>query len=205
MTRKSPPPDASATGSGADCEYAAAGEASKPVSTPTYDPQVDGRAMTAEIATNRGTIVVALDGEKAPCTVASFRHLSQEGFYDDSDCHRLTTEGIWVLQCGDPTATGRGGPGYQFANENLPDAGPGNYRRGVLAMANAGPDTNGSQFFICYQDLQLDPNYTIFGTVTDGLSVVDQVAKAGVGAPASGGDGKPKLGITIESVTVRPA
>ena len=173
-------------------------------STPEFDPNVDGRSMIAKLTTNLGTIVLKLDGAAAPCTVASFRHLAENGFYNRSTCHRLTDVGLWVLQCGDPGGNGMGGPGYEYADENLPTSGP--YRRGVVAMANSGPDTNGSQFFISYRDNSLDPDYSVFGEVISGLEIVDKVAAAGHDDRDDwGGGGKPKLRITIRSVTVAPA
>jgi cyclophilin family peptidyl-prolyl cis-trans isomerase len=146
----------------------------------------------ATIKTNLGTLEVELDAAKAPCTVNSIAYLAGEKFYDRSPCHRLTTSAaLKVLQCGDPTGTGTGGPSYRFANENTSGA---TYPRGTVAMANAGPDTNGSQFFITYADAALDPDYTPFGRVTSGLEIVDGVGKAGAD-PAE--DGKPKKAVTI--------
>ena len=104
--------------------------------------------------------------------------LAEQGYFDDTTCHRLTTKGIFVLQCGDPTATGSGGPGYSFEDEL---DGSEKYPAGTIAMANAGPDTNGSQFFLVYEDTELPPSYTTFGTIDDaGLDVVEEVADAGV-------------------------
>src|SRR5262249_5740727 len=147
---------------------------------------------------------------KAPCSGASFKYLAGRNFFSNTNCHRLTTSGIFVLQCGDPKGTGSGGPAYSFADENLPKPGaPASasaspaasdsaspagsasaapsasapttvtYARGTVAMANSGPDTNGSQFFIVYQDSQMQPNYSVIGTVTSGMDVVDKVAAAG--------------------------
>ena len=144
-----------------------------------------------------GDIGVTLDGGAAPCTVNSFLSLADQGFYDDTQCHRLTTAGIFVLQCGDPTGSGAGGPGYSFPDELT---GKEQYPAGTLAMANAGPDTNGSQFFLVYDDTQLPPSYTVFGQMDDaGLDVVKQVAKKGTanGSP----DGPPATDVTIKSVT----
>ena len=122
-------------------------------------------------------------------------------YFDDTPCHRLTTAGISVLQCGDPTGTGRGGPGYTFADENLEGA---SYPRGTVAMANGGPDTNGSQFFLVYADTQLPPSYTPFGTITKGLDVLEQVAEAGSDDSSGTGDGKPKLTVQITTAKVTP-
>ena len=145
--------------------------------------------------------MVELDGEAAPQTVASFRFLSQDGYYDDSPCHRLTTAGIFVLQCGDPTGTGSGGPGYSFGVENAPADGV--YPPGTLAMARGqDPNTNGGQFFFVYDKTSLpDPNgYTIFGTVTEGLDIVERIAQQGVDGGA--GDGAPAQPISILDVSV---
>ena len=139
----------------------------------------------------------ALDRAKAPCTVNSFTYLAGKKYFDNTPCHRLTTAANFgVLQCGDPGGSGSGGPGYSFADELDKN---GKYTKGVLAMANSGPNTNGSQFFIVYKDTQLAPNYTIFGTVTKGLDVVEKVAKGGT---QSGEDGKPKTAISLKTVTL---
>jgi peptidyl-prolyl cis-trans isomerase B (cyclophilin B) len=165
---------------------------------------------TATIVTNCGTIVIALDGKNAPHTVNSFSFLAGKGYFTDTKCHRLTTEGIYVLQCGDPTGTGSGGPGYTFKDEYLGDPALGKprssggqtyvtYPAGIVAMANSGPDTNGSQFFLVYQDSTLGPDYTPFGRITSGLDIVKQIAAAG-SSPA--GDGAPVQPVVIESFTV---
>ncbi|HVT20280.1 MAG TPA: peptidylprolyl isomerase [Mycobacteriales bacterium] len=152
---------------------------------------------TATIVTNCGTIVATLDGKDAPHTVNSFKFLAGKGYFDDTSCHRLTTSGIFVLQCGDPTGTGRGGPGYTIPDENLKGA---TYPTGTLAMANTGaPHTGGSQFFFVYKDTQLPPQYTPFGTVTKGLGVLLRVAAAGSNPPE---DGSPVQPVVIESFTV---
>lgn len=151
----------------------------------------------ASIVTNRGTLTVALNASKAPCTVNSFEFLAAKHYFDKTPCHRLTTgSGLYVLQCGDPTGTGSGGPGYSFADENLTGA---TYPAGTVAMANAGKNTNGSQFFIVYKNSQLPASYTPFGTVTAGLPVVTGVAAKGAN-PA--GDGKPVEPVTIETFRV---
>ncbi|GAA2092780.1 peptidylprolyl isomerase [Kitasatospora saccharophila] len=151
---------------------------------------------TAKIATSQGDVTLSLDAAKAPHTVNSFVFLAGQQFWDGTKCHRLTTEGIYVLQCGDPTGTGRGGPGYQFADENLEGA---TYPAGTVAMANSGANTNGSQFFLVYQDTQLPPSYTPFGTITGGMDVLKKIAEAG--AEGTGGDGAPKLPVNISSIT----
>lgn len=148
--------------------------------------------------TNRGPITVTTD-PAAPATVAAQAKLANEGYFDDTPCHRLVTQGIYVLQCGDPTGTGTGGPGYRLPDENLPTANQNNYPAGTVAMANSGPNTAGSQFFIVYQDSTLPPNYTIWGTVDKGLNKVKRVAAAGTKSGSS--DGEPKKSVTIESAS----
>ena len=190
---------------GAGCTYTKAGDASKDVGLPAYDadkPERYTKPFTATIHTDQGPIKVDLAAAEAPCTTNSFRHLAEAKYFDGTSCHRLTTGGIFVLQCGDPTATGSGGPGYQFGEENLPDEGENNYPAGTVAMANAGTGTNGSQFFLVYKDTTLPANYTIFGTVTKGLDVVQKVADAGSDDSNGTGDGKPKLQVTIKTATV---
>ena len=158
------------------------------------------KPFTATIATDQGDVVVDMAAAKAPCTTNSFKHLAQAKYFDGTSCHRLTTENIYVLQCGDPTGQGSGGPGYQFGEENLPAEGQNNYPAGTVAMANAGAGTNGSQFFLVYKDTTLPPNYTIFGNITDGLDVVQKVAAKGV--EGGGNDGAPAQKVTIKNVTV---
>ncbi len=156
----------------------------------------------AVLATTRGEIDATLLTSKAPCTINSFVFLAQQKYFDGTACHRLTTSSIFVLQCGDPTGTGSGGPGYQFPDENLTGA---TYPAGTLAMANSGPGTNGSQYFLVYKNTHLPASYTPFGTITKGLDVLTKVAAGGVDGKSSAGDGKPKLAITLTKVTVAKA
>jgi len=160
--------------------------------------RVDRRIpYAATMVTNRGTVRFSLRTADAPCTTNAFRYLASKKYFDKTPCHRLTTTGsLYVLQCGDPTGTGSGGPGFAFNDENLSGA---TYPAGTVAMANSGPNTNGSQFFLVYKDSQLPPSYTPFGQITAGLDVLSTIA-AGGSAPA--GDGKPKLPVTIETLTV---
>ena len=155
--------------------------------------------------TNCGDIAIALD-PAAPQTIASEAFLTGQGFYDNTSCHRLTTEGIFVLQCGDPKGDGTGGPGYTVPDENLPTEvadGEVSYPAGTVAMANAGPGTSGSQFFIVYQDTVLPAGYSIWGRVTSGLEMVQEIAELGVSGGAS--DGAPSQPVFIESATLTSA
>ncbi|HZM81519.1 MAG TPA: peptidylprolyl isomerase [Candidatus Limnocylindrales bacterium] len=178
-----------------------------PTNTPTWERR-------AVLRTNHGTIGLTLDATKAPCTVQSFAYLVGHKFYDGTICHRLTAyPTLKVLQCGDPSGTGSGGPGYSYKDElptdlpPVPDR-PGRvfYGRGILAMANAGPNTNGSQFFLVYADSILRPNYTVFGYVdAQGLATLDAIAAGGVEptpenpAPV---DGPPALSTEIRDADV---
>ncbi|MBW1638716.1 peptidylprolyl isomerase [Microbacterium resistens] len=194
------PSDASAsaepTTPAGTCVYGAAGPAAKDAATPPAEPTASG-TVPATIRTSAGDLAVSLDADAAPCTVNSFLSLAQQGYFDETPCHRLTTSGIFVLQCGDPTGTGTGGPGYEFPDELT---GSETYPAGTLAMANAGPDTNGSQFFVVYADTQLAPSYTVFGSL-DAASVEVVKAIAAKGTDTGAGDGKPKEPVTIAGVT----
>ena len=205
------PPFAAPAGLGENCQYPKSSEAASKPNTPPRSGKVptDPAKVSASMETDQGNIGLQLDNAKAPCTVNSFASLAQQGYFNGTVCHRLTTgEGLAVLQCGDPTGQGTGGPGYQFANEYPTDQyqpddpklqEPVVYPRGTLAMANAGPGTNGSQFFLVYKDSQLPPNYTVFGTIDQtGLATLDKIAAAGT---ADGGpDGAPKTKVTVKSI-----
>ena len=156
------------------------------------------RTFTFE--TNCGNIVVTTVGSRAPITVTQLATLARGGFFNNTLCHRLTTQGLYVLQCGDPTATGSGGPSFTYRDENLPAEGLNNYPAGTVAMANSGPGTNGSQFFLVFADTTLGANYTIWGTITQGLDIVRAIAKAGV--KGGGADGTPNQPVAIIRVTV---
>lgn len=160
---------------------------------------IPGKASNITFSTNCGDIVIKLD-PAAPQTVESEVFLSESGFYNNTSCHRLTTEGIFVLQCGDPAGNGSGGPGYTVADENLPTESEANYPAGTVAMANAGPGTSGSQFFIVYQDTTLPAGYSIWGQVVNGLDIVRQVASEGVAGGLT--DGTPAQPVFINSATV---
>ena len=151
--------------------------------------------------TNQGEIVIETTPSLAPLTVNAMAALAQKNYFDNTICHRLTTEGIFVLQCGDPTGTGTGGPGFNIPDENLPQPIDNNYPAGTVAMANSGlPGTSGSQFFLVYQDTTLGPDYTIWGSITSGLDILQTIASAGV--VDGGADGAPLTGVTIESTKV---
>jgi len=163
------------------------------------DPQ---KTYKAEIRTNLGGFTVQLFADKAPVTVNNFVFLAQEGFYDDIRFHRIIKD--FMIQTGDPLGDGTGGPGYQFKDE-LPPAKP--YAPGVVAMANSGPDTNGSQFFICTGEqaktLNDTPNYTVFGEVTAGMDVVQKIARTPVAANKFGENSKPTLDVHIQGISIK--
>lgn len=220
-------PAAEATPAGPDSGPTTGACAFTPLEDQTYstwvglppDPKkapTHGKAAVV-LQTNQGDIPVVLDKAGAPCTVQSFLFLTRQKYYDNTMCHRLTAYhtppyALSVLQCGDPLGTGWGDPGYWFKDElttanalenwpGFPDGSRKNYKRGLLAMAHAGPDTNGSQFFLVYADSRLRPSYTVFGEVTEeGMAVLDRIAAAGVdpadeGAPE---DGMPAMRVVIE-------
>lgn len=205
------PAFAAPAGLGENCEYPASAEkAAKQVNPPRAGKvPTDPAEVSASMSTDQGNIGLLLDNGKAPCTVNSFASLAQQGYFDNTPCHRLTTaDSLKVLQCGDPTGKGTGTPGYSFANEYptnqyQPDdpklQEPVTYPRGTLAMANAGPNTNGSQFFLVYQDSKLPPNYTVFGRVDDtGLATLDKIAQGGI--EGGGQDGAPATPVTVKSI-----
>lgn len=197
---------------GANCQYPATTEpAAKRVTPPrTGKVPTEPATVPAGIVTNRGSLGLKLANNKAPCTVNNFASLASQGFFDGTQCHRLTTGDLATLQCGDPSADGTGGPGYRFPNEyptnqyRLSDPAvqrPVVYPRGTVAMANAGPGTNGSQFFLVYEDSLLPPTYTVFGTVdTTGLATLDAIAAGGTADGSD--DGKPATPVTIKSASV---
>lgn len=228
-----PTPTASATPSASTvaepahhCTYASASPVAKKVSFPPTTPDY-AASYTATIKTNLGNMTFNLLNSKATCTVNSFVHLAEAGFFNNTQCHRLLTSGIYVLQCGDAYATastkltcsssskaGSGTPGYQYATENVTKSTYGGYGAGVVAMANDGtPTSNGSQFFIIYKDSTSGltgngseaPAYTPFATVSSGLNIVQNVAKDGFSCqyPSTEGGGVPKEKVIIDSVTIK--
>ncbi|MBM7461174.1 peptidylprolyl isomerase [Rhodococcus coprophilus] len=197
-----------------NCEYPVDGrEAAKPVEPPRTEGIVttgeSNTDISVSVETTQGNIGLILHNDESPCTVNNFLSLAGQGYFDGTDCHRLTTSpSLAVLQCGDPTGSGSGGPGYQFANEFPTDQyaaddpasqEPVIYPRGTVAMANAGPGTNGSQFFLVYEDSVLPPQYTVFGTIDEtGLATLDKIAEAGVAGGTA--DGAPAATTTLTSV-----
>ena len=182
-------------------------KASLPAATPDYKA-----AYTASINTNLGAITISLLNSKATCTVNSFVHLASTGFWNNTQCHRISDSGgLYMLQCGDPTAKaadklscssatlGTGGPGYVFADENLTGA---TYQAGTVAMANSGANTNGSQFFLVFKNTSLPTSYTPFATITSGLGILQNVAKAGTSCTMPAGGGVPSEKVVINSVSI---
>lgn len=203
----SPSVSPSTGGSGKTCSYPTDPQgAAKPVNPPPSQAAYSG-TVKVTMSTSIGSLDLTLDADRAPCTVNSFLSLAKQGYFDNTSCHRLTTAaaGISVLQCGDPTGTGSGTPGYSF-NDEL--TGHEHYGAGVLAMANAGPNTNGSQFFVVYADSSsLDhannepPAYTIFGSISP--SSLTKVATAAAAGTTTGQpDGAPKIPVNISKVTI---
>ena len=182
---------------------------------PKFAPNTGADTLT--INTNLGPITAAVNQAKSPCTAAAFTYLASKKFWDGTKCHRLTTAGIKVLQCGDPTAKGKGyrttdgtgGPSFQYAEENLPTGKNPTYPAGTIAMAKtSSPATTGSQFFIVYADIAasaLPAEYTVLGTLTKGLDIVQAVAKAGSDNANGQGDGHPKKELDIKSLTMAAA
>lgn len=209
----STPPEAKT--SGGPCAYTETPQepSTKPVGLPA-DPAQTPNTGTVNLAvkTDQGDIGLVLDRAKAPCTVQSVEHLAKAKFFDATKCHRLTASaGLKVLQCGDPTGTGTGGPGYTIKDEFPTDLavatepqGASVYPRGVLAMANTGqPNSGGSQFFLVYGDSKLPPQYTVFGTIdATGLATLDKVAAGGITPGNSAEDGEPKLPVNIQTATI---
>ncbi|MBV9592318.1 MAG: peptidylprolyl isomerase [Actinobacteria bacterium] len=217
----SPSASASATDSSADspktsgpCGYTqdTSQPAAKDVGFPPDPSPTPTTNRTLSIKSSQGDFTITLNATTAPCTAQSIAYLAGKGYYNNTKCHRLVDSGIYVLQCGDPTGTGSGGPGYYTKDENLDKA---DYSQvGTVAMANAGAGTDGSQFFIIYKDTSsLPKQYTQIGQVTAGMDVIQKVAAAGVSTvspnsspsdTSSPTDGTPNLPITLNTVTVAP-
>lgn len=191
-------------------EDAAANPDLKDVGAPPTGKAPDKGTQTMTITMNIGVVEVEVNTAKAPCTARSMTYLASKNFFDNTKCHRMTTEGIKVLQCGDPAGKGTGGPTYKMAEENLPnftDATK-NYPIGTIAMAKTqAPNSTGSQFFIVWGDTPLDGAYTVLGTVTKGLELIQQVGAAGSKDPETGADatdGAPKTEVIIQTLTMSP-
>jgi len=209
-------PSESVSASPTSCDYKplidpSASPAASPEPTPSGivevgKPQADVPRSGKQIMTivsNLGEIQIEMDLSKTPCTAGSFAYLAGKKFFDNTKCHRLVPD-IGALQCGDPSGTSQGGPTYRFADENLPTNRRPAYPEGVVAMANGGPDSNGSQFFFVYKDSSLQPQYTLWGKVIKGLDIIKKVGEGGddgAYAQQSGG-GHPKTEIIFQTVTV---
>jgi peptidyl-prolyl cis-trans isomerase B (cyclophilin B) len=185
-----------ATGSNPKATYAAVPDKSL----------AEDREWTGTITTSVGALGITLDGVKAPQATANFLQLAKDGYYDGSDCHRLTTEGLFVLQCGSLAGDGSDDPGYEFGPlENVPEDGV--YPVGTIAMARAqSEDSQGSQFFIVYKETTLPGGYSVFGHVTSGMEAIDAVAAAGVAPDATGAqssDGRPATTVTIDGIELK--
>jgi peptidyl-prolyl cis-trans isomerase B (cyclophilin B) len=185
-------------GSTTTCTYQVSGDSVRPVDPPNGTGVPTVGVATFVLKMSAGNVTITMNRPGAPCTIHSFENLAKQGFYDNTACHRLATSGFFMLQCGDPTGTGRGGPGYRYADELNP---PPVYPAGTVAMANAGPDTNGSQFFLVFEDSQLPPAYTAFGTVdAASLEVLRTIARAGSDGGNPDGTGRPNMPATIVEV-----
>jgi peptidyl-prolyl cis-trans isomerase B (cyclophilin B) len=200
---QSPSQSQSGSTSNVSCDYKDDPQGSTGnVDKPPASPDVQGK-VTVTMTTSIGTLDATLDADSAPCTVNSFVSLAKQGFFDKTPCHRLTVapSTIFVLQCGDPTGTGTGGPGYTVPDEL---SGKETYGPGTLAMANTGqPDTGGSQFFIFYHATPLPPQYTVFGQLdAAGVRDVQKLAQKGTDNAYGQGDGHPKEPVTIDGVSV---
>jgi peptidyl-prolyl cis-trans isomerase B (cyclophilin B) len=190
--------DTSANATDGTCVYTE----TEPVEGVGLPPTEPVAATSATITLNGAPVTVELLADQAPCTVNSLVNLAGAGYFDGTTCHRLAaSETLRVLQCGDPTATGSGGPGYEFGPENVDGA---TYEAGTVAMAHRSddPDSNGSQFFLVYEDSQLPPDYTVFGRITDGIDVLTAVAEAGTEDGST--DGAPAEPVTVDSLVTEP-
>jgi peptidyl-prolyl cis-trans isomerase B (cyclophilin B) len=183
------------------CVYNVSGSPARPVDPPPTDDVPAIGSTTITLTMNEGPVTITLDRARTPCTVNSFLSLAEQGYYTGTSCHRLSDSGsLRILQCGDPTGTGRGGPGYTFADETYSDD---TYPAGTVAMANAGPNTNGSQFFLVYEDSQLPPDYTVFGHMDDASrAVIERIAAEGQDGSSPAGGGKPNNFAEIQQVSL---
>jgi peptidyl-prolyl cis-trans isomerase B (cyclophilin B) len=191
---------ASASPGTVNCTYTTSTTPARAVDPPNRSNVPATGKVAAVILTNEGPITITMDRTKTPCTINSFLSLAQQKFYDATKCHRLVDNGMFLLQCGDPTGKGSGGPGYTYRDETYATD---TYSAGTVAMANAGANTNGSQFFLVYADTALPPSYTVFGRMdAAGIAVVKKIAAEGQDGTISAGGGKPNNPAQIVSVTV---
>ncbi|MDV6013315.1 peptidylprolyl isomerase [Haloechinothrix sp. LS1_15] len=202
-TERAPVPERPAElGETQSCDYGpGAGEASRAVEPPE-DGEVPARGrVDVVLESTEGDIPLTLDRSLAPCTVHSMINLIEQDFYDDTACHRLGTQGLQMLQCGDPDGDGTGGPGYTIPDEHFDEL---HYGRGLLAMARTPePNSGGSQFFMVYGHAELPPEYTVFGTIGDaGLQILDSVAHDGIATPGEDGTGPPNTEVRFTDATV---
>jgi peptidyl-prolyl cis-trans isomerase B (cyclophilin B) len=191
-----------AAGGGDVCEYSLSGTAVRPVAPPPSTGVPTSGTISYVLSMTNGAVTITLDRAMAPCTVNSFVFLARQGYFDDTKCHRLADSGIFILQCGDPSGTGKGGPGYEFANET---DGTETYTEGAVAMANGGPGSNGSQFFLVWADstsLDKKRHFTIFGHMDKASrGVVASMAEEGQDGSNRDGTGRPNNPCEISSVT----
>jgi cyclophilin family peptidyl-prolyl cis-trans isomerase len=189
-------------GGGDICEYSLSGDSARSVAPPSTTGVPTSGTVSYLLKMTNGDVKITLDRAKAPCTVNSFASLADQSYFDDTKCHRLADSGIFILQCGDPTGTGKGGPGYEFSNET---DGTESYTEGVVAMANGGPGTNGSQFFLVWADstsLDKKRGFTIFGTMDkESRDVVASMAEEGQDGRNPDGTGRPNNPCEIIAVT----
>ncbi|MEJ5919754.1 peptidylprolyl isomerase [Corynebacterium sp. H78] len=193
------------------CTYDDDGEAAKPVDKPKTENVPAKGKVTVTLKTNQGDIPMELDRALSPCAVNAIEHLAKSNFYDDSICHRATGGMLNVLQCGDPTGTGSGGPGFKYAGEwpikdaNLDMQTPMIYQKGSIAMANPGdPDANGSQFFLNWADSNLPPQYVVLGSMSsEGTNVAEKIAGNGIEGTEGMTDGKPFKEVRIEKAEAK--
>lgn len=182
------------------CSYNASGQPAKPVDPPSPNEVATSGSAKVTFELGQGKVSFTMDRAKTPCTAHSIESLVKQQYFDSTSCHRLVDSGIFVLQCGDPSGTGRGGPGYRFADEL---SGKETYPAGTVAMANAGANTNGSQFFFVYRESPLPPKYTAFGKLDQAsIAVIERIAAEGQDGSNPDGSGKPNGDAKIIRATI---
>lgn len=190
--------DSQETG-GVSCTYEVTGAAAKQVDPPQSENVPNEGESHVTLTFAEGDVAITMDRSKAPCAIRSFESLVEQDFYQDTSCHRLVDSGSFLLQCGDPTGSGSGGPGYTFPDEL---SGSETYTTGTVAMANAGPDTNGSQFFLVYRDSTFPPDYTVIGHFEEeGRQVLERIGAEGQDGSFPDGSGRPNNPAKILSIT----